>query len=898
MSIFNIPNIVLDDTFESWFSRSNTLIDAVNTFELLDARADTTKGLYESFRGGGVVMMGISAGAGIDFDPTGRLTLGFGGITSVGTRTRSTDVILTIDPLNGNVIPVTGSNMLPSSILNDMNFEGVVTFTQGVIFGGTNAVVLEVDASFRDKTLELSVNFDDELEFATVAIGATVGMNVFFVDTIADPFPYTNFTPADSGTFIGRGVIGSADIAGGSITVTDFIFSGTGDAFSEFSSIGATAGGQYALLSNTKAVIARGLQTHTATFAPPERQTLPTLASGSGLIVTTRDTVIPDGGGEGQKLWTWVWNANTENAAWTSSENIEIFPNKYLKNRNFRSNIDRFNFVADGNSIFSAFTTADAEATGYANFYSSVTDTLSIGPFGSTSVITPSIQFKRNGTLEFATTGLAINLNADLLDGAHGTTTGGTPNTVPITDSTGKINQTFLPFGAGIEETISQTNHGLSTGMCIRKDSSGNFVAAIATGESTANAVGIVVDIINPNSFKIRYFGIVESPEILDFVLSLGYGTVGGTVALNAGEVYYLSEFVTGGVSNSKPSNASSVTKPMFIALENQKILITNYNGRPAPTGDTIDISSVIPVGSISFVGDGNINLNSDFLVCDGKIYSSVDYPDLKNSIQTQFNIEAFGTSGQDNITVAGEPSETRNFATGQTLQLKYGFNPAGNPVHTTNVTLAWVTGVPGGVRLGLSQPLAGNPNPGTLYDDIQIQGTGQFFVVPDLRSRGVVGTGDPDGAGSEDNLSSGDLVEVSPPPPPAPVTYWNLPNARGPGGAIPTFAEAKAQQLNTNSVTESGIANGLYKVGVGGNDRFSNAYEYLVRFNGGGGDADQVMVFHRGGEFSDPNGGNGSVSAIVRVTNGSLTVTVETNDVDNTSPTFIDWWNGYRIGD
>jgi hypothetical protein len=91
--------------------------------------------------------------------------------------------------------------------------------------------------------------------------------------------------------------------------------------------------------------------------------------------------------------------------------------------------------------------------------------------------------------------------------------------------------------------------------------------------------------------------------------------------------------------------------------------------------------------------------------------------------------------------------------------------------------------------------------------------------------------------------------------------------------------------------VTKTGLRDGLYRVSVGGCDRVNDSYRYFVQFDGGD---DVVKLFHQGGEFNDPLGGNGSVNAIVRVTGGSLTVTVDSNAA---SSNFIDWWNGYRIG-
>lgn len=751
MSIFNIPNIRLEDTFEAWFLKTNEIIEDLNTIVIVDAQADTDKGIYESYRNGGVVMFGVSPGSGIGFDTDGRLTLAFNGVT-VGTRTGVDDIVLLINPLDGTIKGVSGTNILPSQVSNDINFTGDVSFSGDLNFISTGVVTLEVDTSFRDKLLEIAVNFDDSLDFATVGTSVPITTVAYFVDINVVGADFSGLNTSATGTYLGRGTVQATDLPSNSITLTDFVFSTTGDSFQEFTIAGATDGGRYALVDQTGITLGRGLLDHDAVKAPAARQTQPVVASGAGLAVLTRDPITPSGGSEGQKLFTWIWNGTSADAAWTSSENIQIYDDKALIAKNFYSPSDRFNKFSQATTIFETYAYGSG-TTGFAFYYSQPSDIFSIGPFTATSTFTSSIQFNRNGTITAGTTGLASNLNADLLDGAHGATLGGTSNTIPVTGTDGRIDVSFLPFGAAIEEIISQTSHGLLAGTCVRKNSSGDFVGALANAEGTADAVGIVVEIIDVNTFRLRYFGIAEPDEVVLFDLALGYDDGGGTVGLNVGEVYYLSESITGGISDSKPSGASSITKPMFIALDTRKILITNFNSSPSPTGDTINVSSVVPVGSISYVADANISSNSDFIVCDGKVYNSTQYPDLKTAIQGQFYLEGFGTGGESTVIVLGEDSETRNFAVGQTFQIRY--NEDNNLL---GITVASVTPISTGVRIGFTPDvLAGSG----YYDDIEIRGTGAYFVVPDLRSRGVVGTGDPDGTGTENELASGDVVGV-----------------------------------------------------------------------------------------------------------------------------------------
>jgi hypothetical protein len=180
MSVFNISNITIGDTFDTWYIRHNNVIDSLNNILILDAQADNTRGLEETYRNGGVVILGVSAGAGLGFDGDGRLTIAYSGVTT-GTRTGVDDIILMVQA-DGSIKGVSGTNMLPPQVDNDINFTGDIAFSGDLSFITSGTVVFEADTSFRDKELELAVNFDDELEFASAPLG-TLATDVYFVDT-------------------------------------------------------------------------------------------------------------------------------------------------------------------------------------------------------------------------------------------------------------------------------------------------------------------------------------------------------------------------------------------------------------------------------------------------------------------------------------------------------------------------------------------------------------------------------------------------------------------------------------------------------------------------------------------------------------------------------------------
>lgn len=754
MSVFNISNIALDDTFEIWFDQTNDVISNMNLIQLLDAQGDTTQGIEETYRNGGVVIFGITTADGLGFNADGQLTLSFAGV-SAGIRTGVDDIALLINPNDGSVKGVSGVNIIPPQVDNDINFTGDVSFSGDLSFITTGSLFIAADAAFRDKQLELAVNFDDELEFATVIDSLALSTSAYLVDSSVVGDDFASFNSNAESTWLGKGIVLSEDLGNSEITVTNFFFTSSGDTFQEFTVAGATAGGRYSLIDEFGTTLGRGLLDHDAVSSPEDRQTLPTNANDAGIVIRTSDGITQGGFvSSGQKKLTWIYNGTSADSAWVSSENLQLFTSKALISRNFISpDSDRFEFQAQSSEVFHAFTT-DGRTQGYASYYNVGNDTLSIGGFTNTTTFASSLQFNRDETIVAGTTGLAENLNADLLDGAHGSTTGGA-NTVPISGSDGTIDGSYLPFTSRIEETISQTAHGLEEGMSVRKNESGDFVPSIATTDVNATAVGIVADVVDVNTFTIVYVGIIETPEIAGFSLGLGYG--GATVALDVGNTYYLSETISGGITTAKPVGTTSITKPMFVALEDKKLIVLNTGQRPSPTGDTIDVTSVVPIGSISFVGANNIGSNNDFLTCDGKVYSSMDYPDLKPVIQGQFYLEAGGTGGTSTITVDGDDSETRNFEVGQTFQLQYN-----DDANSLAITLASVTPISSGVALGFAPDILS----GSEYiDDIEIRGTGVYFVVPDLRSRGVIGSGNPDGASNgspdEGDFTHGDIVEA-----------------------------------------------------------------------------------------------------------------------------------------
>jgi hypothetical protein len=103
--------------------------------------------------------------------------------------------------------------------------------------------------------------------------------------------------------------------------------------------------------------------------------------------------------------------------------------------------------------------------------------------------------------------------------------------------------------------TINQVGHGLNLGDVVRLNGSVTYVRAISTTLANAQAVGVVIMVINANSFVLQTEGYSSGAITLDDTGS----------ALVAAAVYYLSPTVAGKVTSTIPATVGQATKPIFI---------------------------------------------------------------------------------------------------------------------------------------------------------------------------------------------------------------------------------------------------------------------------------------------------------------------------------------------
>lgn len=104
---------------------------------------------------------------------------------------------------------------------------------------------------------------------------------------------------------------------------------------------------------------------------------------------------------------------------------------------------------------------------------------------------------------------------------------------------------------------VTQASHGFSKGEFLRLNGS-TYQKAQADNETNAEVVGMVSEVIDVNTFKLRVIG----RQI-------------GLSGLTAGTVYYLSDSVAGGITSTEPS----LSKPVLLADSSTSGILLTYRG-------------------------------------------------------------------------------------------------------------------------------------------------------------------------------------------------------------------------------------------------------------------------------------------------------------------------------
>ena len=147
--------------------------------------------------------------------------------------------------------------------------------------------------------------------------------------------------------------------------------------------------------------------------------------------------------------------------------------------------------------------------------------------------------------------------------------------------------------------TITQSSHGFTVGKVLKSSgSNGAYTTAQANTAANAEVIGIVIQVIDTNTFTMALSGRI---------------TVDGAVPdVTAGSVLFLSGSSAGDLTSTEPTTAGHISKPVaVVTTANSEMLMVNYRGEVISTAteswDTNGAELILDVD-----GDTSIHANTD----------------------------------------------------------------------------------------------------------------------------------------------------------------------------------------------------------------------------------------------------------------------------------------------
>lgn len=558
-NLIDIDNIVLSDDFETWFERTNEIIDALNPLQLYDfydggyATGDgvsptipgyttladltlaTSLGLKitRDIRYDGDMLIEIYPEAPLGFNSvTGALGFVWTGpsappaIAACGTLDND-DLFLFYDVTAALTKTIEAQYSLPPLVKCDHQFGEVatpvtITIKGNLIVDGTQTILSTVNVASEDKNIDLN----DDGTGTGVAAGD---------DTVAD---------------------------GGGIT----LLSTDGNKTIAWSN----AGDKWVINQGWEIDIAHSLHTRTI---EPLTDNLDLLGYGIGDAVSLHfhdgnEVLGPDE----------HWRFTLRDTA-TLGPQVPYILGAYPGDPT--SNPNPAPLLADGGTLVlqHALSADPSPAYDLEINFDSVTPTYDATIFG-----------------------FARNLNADLLDGAHASTVAA-PFTIPIGDAGGLLDPLWLPYVDNLVMQINQTAHTLVFGDAVRLDSTtpaALYILAQADSLDNAEAVGIVSKIVDANNFELTLRGFITGTPA-------EWAASKTTSPLVPGEAYFLSKTTAGGMTTTTPT-PGDISKTMLVVTtatgsEETAIVMDYVGGLTDPTSGTpvIDLTGdVVALGALS----------------------------------------------------------------------------------------------------------------------------------------------------------------------------------------------------------------------------------------------------------------------------------------------------------
>ena len=210
--------------------------------------------------------------------------------------------------------------------------------------------------------------------------------------------------------------------------------------------------------------------------------------------------------------------------------------------------------------------------------------------------------------------GIGITSSNNLFTVSHGSLVNTGVTFAGNVKFTGNVSFSASPTISSTVIGITPKASGVTAGNVVRVDANG-LTLAKADSATNAEVLGVVVG-EDASSTVVALTGIVNNTNFADTIPNL-LGIAGGT--LTAGQVYFLSSSVAGGITTTEPSTVNQVSKPILLGI-------------------TGNVGSVLPYRGavIGVSGNNNNNINSNFIM-------AIDYSQNNPSVSVSGNTVKVG---------------------------------------------------------------------------------------------------------------------------------------------------------------------------------------------------------------------------------------------------------------
>lgn len=671
--LVNIPSLVLSDTFNTWFDRTNQIIEVANAINIFDIGVGPTDGGLRLERGcsgswySGVAVLYVNPGAGIGVG-TESFTNNYNKVIvdvarlqdyrgSTGVNPIGTDYYILSDTrdtrqgTDGTPKRILARRILPNEIEFGEDGNGTLTIAGNlnvrgnVSIEGTESFIDSNDLRIEDKIIELAYGryaemtvFDDGS--ATLTAGSfSAGMTAYYDDT-----QIPNEGNASTIGTVFSWSIGETGVSG-TIRISSFTVGGVNDIV-DTGNLVVTGGGYLGTLEVSGSV-------------------------GIGDYFLNDDLLQPAGivikGAEGDKTFLWVCNAADNGGknwnAFVSNKNLGVSgPANWILSSKFASHgyldptvNNNFTFLGEGDS-YTKYSVGNTLVMEHSPSGNADGTTFGIVHMGSTGPhVLPGVPVY--DWVEY--------FNADQLDGAHASTAS-VPWTIPIMGEDGRLGGDQVAADS-IRKTFTVSGHAFSVGDVLRVNVDGSLTFSSADTIPTAEALGMV-SAISGNKITLVTKG---------FISGLSGQRINSMLPLATGNVYYLSPTQSGGLIDDPDSGVGietgEVRKAMLLAMGSDSGYVLNYTG--VVNGDSTDVvymTSFTPVGAIQPYAGSVLSIPRNWMLCDGSRLKFNDYSELYQVLGNRYYVD--GTK---------HPSSTIVQFAGYTHNMEVG----------DNTLLSWVTG-------------------------------------------------------------------------------------------------------------------------------------------------------------------------------------------------------------